>query len=252
MEVLSLRKGFEIIGLGLFIEKYRMLVIADMHIGYEESLIEQGIHLPFSQYRKMKRMLSELINNLEPETVVLLGDVKHEFGTATRQEWTEVMDLLDFLKKYVKKVLVVRGNHDNFLIPILKKKNVPLYDPSYEINDILFIHGHKEISLNDVTQKIIIMGHEHPAIILRDELGIKHKFKCFLHGKINGKEIIVLPSFSPLMPGTEVNITPRARFLSPLLRNIDISDFRVYVSEPNVGIYDFGKLKNLYPEELYF
>ena len=245
MEKLNLVKGLNIIGLGLYYKKLDALILSDLHIGYEEVLAEQGIHLPRTQYKKMKKIIEMMIKETNPEAIILVGDIKHEFGEITRQEWVEVKDLIKFLKENVKEIHVIRGNHDNFLIPILKKEGIPLHDPYLFLNDILFIHGHKKLDLSKINANLIIMGHEHPAVALRDELGIKHKFKCLLFGNYKEKRIIVLPAFSPLMPGSEVNIIPREKLLSPILKDMDIDEFRVFVSEPNIGIYDFGKLKNL-------
>ncbi len=244
--------GIIIKDLGLFISKLKLLVISDLHIGYEEALAEQGIHLPKSQYPEIKKLIKNLLEYFDPKEIVINGDVKHEFGSATRQEWIEVLDLIDFLKEYVEEIVVVRGNHDNFLIPILKKKEVKLYDPFYLRDNIYFIHGHKELTIEAFNSKIIIIGHEHPAISLRDELGIKYKFKCFLKGDINRQTLIVLPSISPLMPGSSINEINRNKFLSPILHKYFSDEFEVYVSDPEIGTYFFGKigmLKTLIVEE---
>ena len=39
-------KELELIDLGIYIKKFKALVIADTHIGYEESLNKQGIFIP--------------------------------------------------------------------------------------------------------------------------------------------------------------------------------------------------------------
>jgi len=194
----------EIVGHGLYLGELGILAIADLHIGYEEALGESGIHIPTSQYPKIKRSVERMIEAVEPERVVVVGDVKHEFGTALRQEWIEVIDLLDYLKERVGDVVVVRGNHDNFLIPMLKKRGVPLADPYYLEGGVLFVHGHKPLPIEFYGRGVeaVVMGHEHPAIAFRDELGVKVKFKCFLRGELEGAEIYVLPALSPLMPGT--------------------------------------------------
>ncbi len=83
---------------------------------------------------------------------------------------------------------------------------------------ILFIHG--DVELPDLENAgMIIMGHEHPAIALFDEIGAKEKIKAFLAGKFGEKELIVLPAFSPLAQGTEINLIPREELLSPLLKD---------------------------------
>jgi len=248
LPVMKLSEKVVAVGLGVFIKDLSALAIADLHLGYEEALEEQGIHIPAVQLRHIKKLLEEMIEEVLPEKIIILGDVKHEFGSALRQEWSETLDLLQFLKGKGLKVHVVRGNHDNFLIPILKRLNIPFHDPYYTEKEYLFIHGHKTMGIDILFSqdiKYIFEGHEHPAISLRDELGVKTRFKCFLKGNIEGKEIYVLPAFSPLMPGTEINLVEKDKLLSPLLKMIDIDHLEVFVVDVEAGIFYFGTLSNL-------
>jgi len=245
---MTLSKGIIAVGLGIYIKKLSALVIADLHIGYEEALEEQGIHIPAIQLNYIKSLLDGMIREVNPNKVIILGDVKHEFGSALRQEWNETLDLLNFLINKKLEVHVVRGNHDNFLIPILRRLNVPFHDPYYIEKSFLFVHGHKPIGLDILYSdkiKYIFEGHEHPAISIRDELGIKSKFKCFLKGKIDDKEFFVLPALSPLMPGTEINILEEGRYMSYLLKISDADSLEVFVTEPEIGIFYFGELGRL-------
>ena len=235
MEILN---GIETIDkYGLFIKKFRALVVADLHIGYEAALEKQGIMIPISQYPKLKKILFNMINKVSPDVLIINGDIKHEFGEATSQEWVEVLDLLDTLKKNKIETIVVRGNHDNYLIPLLKKYNIDLKDPYLKIGSILITHGHKEIGIIDKEIKTIIIGHEHPAIVIKDELGIKRKFKCFLRGKVYGKNLLVLPSLSPIMYGSEVNVIDKNSLLSPILRAANLDEFDAIVIEDKAYVF---------------
>ena len=236
---------------GAFYADLGALIVADLHIGYEEVLFESGIHLPKSQYGKIKSMIISAIERYSPEILVLLGDVKHEFGSSTRQEWVEVLDLLRSLRGLVE-IHVVRGNHDNFLIPILRREDVPLHDPSLKLGELLLFHGHKPLpEVEDA--KLVIMGHEHPAIAIRDELGVKRKFKCALLGRINQFDLVVLPAASPLAPGTDVLATPAKDLLSPLLSSTNLEDFEIIVTDEEAGSMRFGtigalrKVQGIYP-----
>ncbi|WP_191118429.1 metallophosphoesterase [Infirmifilum uzonense] len=243
---LKLSRNLELVGLGLYISDEDTLLIADLHIGYEEALSEDGIFIPPVQTAEMRALISRMVRETGASKLVLLGDIKHEFGDVTRQEWRETNELLSFLTEELRlSVSVVRGNHDNYLIPILKKMNISLYDPHATVGSSLLIHGHKPLPVEGFAEsvKLIVMGHEHPAIVLRDELGAKVKLKVFLDGEYMGKRVIVLPALSPLMPGTEVNV--ERKLLSPLLREARVDDFRVYAVDIEAGIYDFGLIKHL-------
>ena len=94
MEIL---KGIEIVGKGLWIPKLKILILADLHIGYEETLNKQGILVPRQQFSVIKEELDELLKKLKPRIVIINGDLKHEFGEISRQEWQDTSKILDLL-----------------------------------------------------------------------------------------------------------------------------------------------------------
>ena len=226
----------------LFIKNYNMLIISDIHLGYETYLKDKGIYIPHRTYSQLKSNIDKIISKINPTSLVILGDVKHEFGKPTSQEWIEVKELLSYLLNKGIEVNVIRGNHDNYIISILNKLNIKLYDPFMIIDNIIMFHGHKEIEIPKEI-KIIIMGHEHPAISSKDLSGSRYKFKCFLVGNINkNKRIIVLPAFSPLFFGMGINEIPREELLSPLLRTIDIDKLTPIVIEEGIGVFKFPQI----------
>lgn len=235
MEIL---KGIEMIGTCLLIGK-KTLVMSDLHIGYEEALAKQGIMVPRSQFKETEAKLSSLFKQTgKVETIVINGDLKHEFASISDQEWNEVVKVLDILKKHCNKIILVKGNHDTILGPIASKKNLEIVD-YYCLNEICILHGDEILSNLDTSKaKILIIGHEHPAITLEE--GIKQEtYKCFLLGKWQNKKLIVMPSFFPLIEGTDIL---REEVLSPYLDN-DLGAFEVFIVADKV--YKFGKLKGI-------
>ncbi len=232
--------------LGIYIEGLDMLVVADLHIGYEGALQEQGIYLPITSYPKMKQAIERMQQATQAQNILIDGDLKHEFGGASRQEWRETLDLLSFLKKKFEEIRVVRGNHDNYLIPILKKEKIELYDPHYREDSYLFMHGHKQSSeVYDEDVETVILGHEHPAITFREEFGVKRKFKAILYRETDLVSIIVLPVLSPLMTGNEMNGIERNKLLSPYLKQAEIQEFIPIIVDQEAGVYKFPRLKNI-------
>src|SRR5208282_719419 len=95
----------------------------------------------------------------------------------------------------VKKIILIKGNHDNFIDQLRKPLGIEVYGQETLISDFLFFHG-EELPKNK-EGKILIMGHVHPAITLYNSLGVKEKLRCFLYGKMKDKrEIIVVPAMN--------------------------------------------------------
>jgi len=228
----------EIIDLGLKVD--HTLIIADLHIGYEEALNKQGVMVPRFQFKDLYERLEKMLKKAKPEIIVINGDIKHEFGRISEQEWRETLKILDLLLKNSKKVILVKGNHDTILGPIAEKRGVEIVE-SYEIDrkegNIIVLHGDKEDEIPK-NIKTIIIGHEHPAVSIRDDLR-SETYKCFLKGKYKKKDLIVLPSLNLVTEGTDVM---KENLLSPFLKQ-NLDNFEAFVVGDKV--YGFGKLKNL-------
>ena len=221
----------------IYIKSLDAIVIADLHLGYEGIMAEHGIYIPKIQFKREKETIERIIEIKNADRIIINGDVKHEFSETSYHEFKEVGEMFSFLKKNFKAIDVVKGNHDNFIIRITKKFEIPLHE-ELEIGEYLFIHGHQLPTKTE--DKFIITAHEHPAIAIFDEAGVKEKFKCFLIGK----KMLVLPAFSYLAQGSEVNIIPKSELLSPVLRKENVDEFDV-IGITEIGCLNFGKLKNL-------
>lgn len=231
---LSEELDIEIVGLGLRIGK--TLVISDLQLGYEEALTKQGVMLPRFQAKDIMKLLEEMLRTAKPETVVINGDLKHEFGTISGQEWRDALQVFDLILKYAERVIVVKGNHDVVLGPLARKRGIDVVE-SYETGKILIIHGHKKVRIPERIRMIVI-GHEHPALTVREEMRAE-KFKCFLKGEYKGKGLIVMPSMNMLTEGTDIT---QSRSFSPFLKK-NRDSFEIFAVADKV--YSFGKLANL-------
>jgi len=228
MEVLP---NIEIIDLGLWLKEEKILIVGDFHLGYEEMLKEKGMLLPRFQLKDVLERLEGILGKVKPEKIIINGDLKHEFGKVLNQEWRDVLKLVDFLLENCGELILVRGNHDLFLGPIARKREISVVE-DYLAGDIFICHGNE---IKETSAKVVVIGHEHPAISLREE-GKVEKYKCFLVDK--EKKLIVMPSFNLLFEGTDVT---KEKVLSPYLK--DVSKFSVYIIGEKV--YEFGKVKDL-------
>lgn len=236
MEILP---NIEIIDLALYLKKEKILIIADLHIGLEEAMNKQGVLIPRFQFREIQMRLKKMINKYPVKKIIINGDLKHEFGIISEQEWNHALKILDLCLKYAP-VILIKGNHDKIIGPIAEKRNVQIFD-LYQTEDVVITHGDK-ITLG-LNKKTIIIAHEHPAITITDGIR-KEKYKCFLKGKWKDKNLIVMPSINLITEGTDVL---KQKLLSPFLQQ-DLDNFDVYVIEDKV--YNFGKLNKLKEKEL--
>ncbi len=216
----------------LFLREERALVISDLHLGFEGALAEQGVSIPRFQRKVILERLGRMLDRVKAEKVVVAGDFKHEFSRNLTDEWIEVKQVLRFLAERVEPILV-RGNHDNYLLTILGDLGLPLLDRA-DLAGVTIVHGHEDVS----TLHPIVMGHEHPAVKLRDEVGATVSVPAFLVAD----RLIVLPAFSPLALGVDVSSYP---YLSPILNRTDIDDARVIGVDEKEGLLDFGRVRGL-------
>ena len=238
----------------------KSFVIADTHIGHEYEFVSKGVKIP----NQTSKILNEILNIYSKEnfkTLIILGDVKHELPIAfeTRKE---VLKFVEELSNHIENVVLVMGNHDGGLDKIISKlssRNILLIDSrgftltSKSNKQILFLHGNSKPRQTDlVNANVIIMGHTHPAIRLRDELGFTVKEPVFVRIEIPKKVvvkemfgidyefndnilIIILPAFNPLITGIDVvdvfsrEITSFNTILKYLKLNLYTQNIEIYM-----------------------
>ncbi|MGQ9513921.1 MAG: metallophosphoesterase [Thermoproteota archaeon] len=230
----------------IYIFEEDCLVISDLHLGYEGVMAEQGIMMPKVQFEEEIEMLEGILAKRRSNRIILNGDIKHEFSKTSYHEFKEVTDLLSFLTESFEEVLIVKGNHDNYIERVTSKHGIDVKS-SFSLGRFHLSHGHRRIVRgHKVKSEFLIIGHEHPAIALFDEVGAKERISCFLYGESTCCRILVTPAFSTLAPGSEVNTTPQKEWLSPTLReDVRIEDLEVVGVSHDTGLLRFGRLIRL-------
>ena len=153
--------------------KEKVLVVGDLHIGWEVTLARQGIHVP-SQTSKMLLRLEAIIAKEHPTRLIMLGDVKHSVTGAELEEWHDVPEFFERLIAKVPIVQIIVGNHDGNLEPLTPSK-VELLPPSGITlwDQYGLLHGHAWPTPAMLGCQTLILGHLHPAITLRDVMGYR-------------------------------------------------------------------------------
>ncbi len=215
-----------------------LLAIADLHLGYEASLQVEHVAIPRFQLEPMVSRLEKLLNKYNPKSIIINGDMKHEFSRNIGQEWDEVKRVIEILGKRAD-LTIVRGNHDNYLKTIVTRIGIEVLDSYLPESGVMeFVHGHKSI---EPWNKFRVYGHEHPVVRLKDEIGAMITLPCFLYDKTNN--FLIMPAFSPLASGTNV-LSPPETFMIEEIRDLDLSSAKVFTIGEE-GILDFGELGNL-------
>jgi len=264
MRAVSLGSKLTLIDLALFLPTERALAIADVHLGIEDALQDEGILVPRDHLAQVQQRLERILGELhvtpsDPLHKVLInGDLRHQFGPLSRVEHKESKEFLRWLAQWAEHIVLIEGNHDGSLAALAGERIVIC--KSYSVGDCWFVHGDsplppsplpsegegsrgvRELGTRSDGQWIVI-GHEHPAVGLRDP--VTHRvevYKCFLVGKFAEKNLLVLPSFNQLVKGSDLL---KEQPLSPVVRSSELEDFFVYVVSDAGDIYEFGPLRRL-------
>ncbi len=260
--------------------KNKTLVIADPHLGWEMALRDKGIHVP-SQTPRLLEKMTTILSKHKPDSLLILGDVKYSIVSAKPGEWHDIPDFFRNLKNYVRKMAVVRGNHDANLEPLLPE-NIQIFPAAgTAVGNIGLFHGHKWPSPELLRCKTLVMGHLHPVVVFRDRAGFKITRQVWVKAnldpnqlseillqkqriKIEGTpketmkkhynfkprtiQLFIMPSFNSFLGGRPINKTEKRKkgqtsMIGPILRSeaLDLDKSEIYLLD---GTY-LGTLKQL-------
>jgi len=257
------------------------LVIGDLHIGWEASLAEQGLHIP-SQTPKLLERLGKIVEETDSVHLIILGDVKHTVERVELMEWRDIPIFFETLLELVDEVSVIPGNHDGNLEALVPRNVNILPTSGFTVDsEVGIIHGHAWPKPEILGCTNIVMGHLHPIIRLTDALYISTTHQVWLRTDSDGEvfakgllkhlkikveddvsstmkrqfgvtltnpRCIFLPSFNNLLSGQTINrgledSRSEGPYLGPLLKSggVLLEDGDAYLLD---GSY-LGKLKSL-------
>ena len=168
--------------LALYHEEQEWLAVADLHFGFELSQRAAGNLFPLWGMRTIRDRLDELLIDYEPAHLILLGDLVHDRTAAGA-----LAEMVRHLQRDTE-VILIAGNHDRHL-----PKSVPV-TPLWRSAGFCFHHGHCDIEPSDEIQ---VIGHHHPAQVVRDGAGLRLKLPAF----VQHDHCWIMPAFSPWAGG---------------------------------------------------
>ncbi|MFA6805080.1 MAG: metallophosphoesterase [Candidatus Methanomethylophilaceae archaeon] len=209
-------------------------VLGDLHLGYERALEDEGMYLPRINADSIRENLNRILSKYEPSRVVLLGDIKHDFRRSKYAVKEEIAEIIGLLTEAAE-VIVIKGNHDNFLQNTLSGMGLMAVD-YVDIGGYRLEHGHV-----DSGKRPVIIGHEHPSVRIPGMVSGGFKMQCFVVARKDG--VIVLPPFSPFASGNDLSLDPGC-VMADALRRSDLPNVEIYgVSE--VGLMPLGTLQEV-------
>ncbi len=231
----------------------RYLVVADLHFGIEADLALHGLHFRSRSRARMERLLT-LVDRVDPDGLVLLGDVKHSIPTLTRQEYFELPRVLDRLRDRVP-LRVFPGNHDIGIEQYLRPDEICAKEGEV-IDGVGYLHGHMYPS-PALAGHLMIVGHHHPLLSLRDQVGCALRSPAYLRAGVNtgglgmpekkktdpATRVLFMPAFNEIAGYDILQIIRNPT--SPLSRNIVTDETEIILAD---GTY-IGPLHALIPDE---
>ncbi|HJJ63764.1 MAG TPA: metallophosphoesterase [Methanocorpusculum sp.] len=216
----------------------KVLAIADPHFGVEADLHRKGLHFESRSALRLERLM-EIIEESDPDYLVVLGDLKHMIPYVTRQEKAEMPQILRTIRRETE-FRLAPGNHDTGLEHYLEKDEL-LPASGAVIDGTGYFHGHM-IPDESLFGHLIVCGHHHPVVNLYDDVG------CALRGTPgyllaevdttawtdvqpeSPTRVLLVPAFYELAGGMDVRLIPGSK-VSPIAKAIRPETGEVFLKD---------------------
>lgn len=162
----------------------RRLLVADLHLGKDDTFRAAGIALPAGGTRHDLDRLSALVEHSGAEALWFLGDLLH--GPLVDAPWRS--DWARFRARHASlEMLLVEGNHDRAAARAgldIQHRRDPVED---DHGPLVFAHAPRPAQEAD--GRLVVCGHLHPVVRVP---GFRGRFPAFAQ---TGHQL-VLPAFS--------------------------------------------------------
>ncbi len=218
----------------------RLLVIADAHFGAESGFSRKGVHIASNSRERLRRICS-CIDETDPDMLLFLGDLKHSVPLMSHQEFAELPQILDTIRKKIP-FRLIPGNHDGGIERFLEPEEL-LPKRGALIDGTWYVHGHMHLPPESVGN-LIVCGHHHPVVSLYDEVGCSLRAQpayllaeideecagLALHENGRSTRILFMPAFFEYAGGLDVRIIHASK-LSPVSRCFDAENAEVFLGD---------------------
>lgn len=235
--------------------KERVLVAADLHLGLEYELRLCGISIP-SQTEKILTRLKSSLAEVKPDRLLLLGDVKHNVPKTSWQERREIPYFLKALARDVR-VDIIPGNHDVGLAD-LAPQGTSIHPPTgVAIDGVGYFHGHTWPDRELLKEALMVAGHIHPAVRLKEPIGSSRNRRVWARAPIDPEAIerqygsdvtqghtaaqmVIVPAFNDLCGGLPLS-EPCEDKRGPILTMANMEGSRIFLLDGT----DLGRLRDI-------
>jgi len=213
--------------------KKKNLIITDIHLGFENALKSNDIFIgKNSTINETIQELSEIIDSENPDSVILLGDIKSSIKNISGNEWDEVPLFFEEIRKKCD-VILIPGNHDANIQKLVPENISMISSTGMVEENVLLTHGHTMPSENFSHINKIIMGHIHPMFFQEDSImngqrvwvSIKTKKQKIFPSKSGELEIIIVPSFNRYFYTTHKKYYKKS--ISPIIERLEILSAKI-------------------------
>ncbi|MEP1079460.1 ligase-associated DNA damage response endonuclease PdeM [Leptolyngbya sp. PL-A3] len=185
----------------IYIQKFDLLLLSDVHLGKSETFQQAGIPIPSDVNQSNLERLQQLWKQLQPKQIWILGDLFHArrgIGDELLYTWQNFADSVDAT------IHLILGNHDRPLIPLLEPFNIQCQTHPIEIGSLILSHEPHLAGDTEDGDRLNLCGHIHPCLKLRSRLD-SLRLPCFFLDRAQNQ--LILPSFGEFTGGYEVTPT---------------------------------------------
>ncbi|MCS6812472.1 MAG: ligase-associated DNA damage response endonuclease PdeM [Cyanobacteria bacterium] len=182
----------------IYLEQFRTLLVADVHLGKSEAFQARGIPIPSDVNDQTLDRLRALCMTHPVEQLIILGDLFHSraaLNTGVMAAWSA------FLQAIAIDVILIVGNHDRPLVKALASLPITYHLGDWRLDSLLLSHDpHPSPSY------LNLCGHIHPCLRLKtgtDSL----RLPCFHFDRC--RNVLALPAFGEFTGGYEISLASK-------------------------------------------
>ncbi|MEN8807687.1 MAG: ligase-associated DNA damage response endonuclease PdeM [Desulfobacterales bacterium] len=186
----------------VFWKQAKMLIVADPHFGKAQVFRDSGIPIPGGTTAEDIRRLSSLMERLQPNELLVLGDLMHgridggrNFGATIdkwRRRWSGIL------------LTLVTGNHDRRAGPPPAPFRLDRIVAQHFCDPFIFSH---KAETTKCRSRYTIAGHVHPAVFVSGKAHQRETLPCFCFGEKRA----LLPAFGSFTGNQVIRPEPQER-----------------------------------------